>query len=371
MPRFLSFLLFLFQLPAAAEVVVDVDGFGEGLGGWKARKGQAAEYQISDAAYRTYRPEISPSPDGGIYVSVRIDHRRGFFASDDHASLELSFSADGTLVSAQSSLALQGRTITSELIKGGSSAATNVAAPSIDRAVKVGSDLVADLSAKILREKIIEPGRVSFPAAIRHNYNLLYLAVKPKAAAANPATAATVPASAPAPSAVQPPAGAPPAPAATGPSAPLPAPAPAAPSTGASLPVPTPPSPPTNGPTPPVPTPTGPAPANGPVPTPAPGATPGPNLPVPPATPAPAPADVGPPPPGSPAPAPVPTGADTSNSAPAVAGAKPIPLPEIKPYDPGRAAVTPLPPPKQKSPLLEHGDEVLKMARKYVLDDKP
>jgi hypothetical protein len=53
-----------------------------------------------------------------------------------------------------------------------------------------------------------------------------------------------------------------------------------------------------------------------------------------------------------------------------VAGAKPIPLPEIKPYDPGRAAITPLPPPKQKSPLLEHGDEVLKMARKYVLDDK-
>ena len=54
-----------------------------------------------------------------------------------------------------------------------------------------------------------------------------------------------------------------------------------------------------------------------------------------------------------------------------LAVAKPIPLPEIKPYDPGRAAMTPLPPPKQKSPLLEHGDEVLKMARKYVLDDKP
>lgn len=77
-----------------------------------------------------------------------------------------------------------------------------------------------------------------------------------------------------------------------------------------------------------------------------------------------------PPPPGSPLPAPAPTGADTSNSAPAVAGAKPIPLPEIKPYDPGRAAITPLPPPKQKSPLLEHGDDLLKMARKYVLDDK-
>lgn len=346
MPRLLPFLLLLFQLPAAAEVVVDVDGFGEGLGGWKARKGQAAEYQISDAAYRTYRPEVSPSPDGGIYVSVRIDHRRGFFASDDHASLELSFAADGTLVSAQSSLALQGRTITSELIKGGSSAATNVAAPSIDRAVKVGSDLVADLSAKILREKIIEPGRVSFPAAIRHNYNLLYLAVKPKAASAQqpgaPAATAAAPVLAPAPAAPN--------------AGPTPVPTPTAHATGPTL-------------TAPAPT----VPAAGPSlapPTPAPPAT-GPSQPAPTSIPAPAPPAVGPPPPpGSPA-APT-TGASTSAAAgaPAVAGPKPIPLPEIKPYDPGRAAITPLPPPKQKSPLLEHGDEVLKMARKYVLGDK-
>ena len=351
MLRFLSFLLLL--LPAAAEVVVDVNGFGEGLGGWKARKGQAAEYQISDAAYRTYRPEISPSPDGGIYVSVRIDHRRGFFASDDHASLELSFAGDGTLVSAQSSLALQGRTITSELIKGGSSAATNVAAPGIDRAVKVGSDLVADLSAKILREKIIEPGRVSFPAAIRHNYNLLYLAVKPKAA---PAPASTTPASAPPPATAPAPAEAPSTPVAAGPAAPVTA--PAAPSPGPSLPATGTPAPPATGPALPAPVPS--VPAAGPsLPTPP---APGPSLPTSPTTPTPAPPAVGPPlPPGS---------ATAATSAPTVAGAKPIPLPEIKPYDPGRAAVTPLPPPKEKSLLMEHGDEVLKMARKYVLEDK-
>jgi hypothetical protein len=48
----------------------------------------------------------------------------------------------------------------------------------VDRAVKIGTDLVADLSSKLLREKIVEPGRVSFPAAIRHNYNLLYQSVK-------------------------------------------------------------------------------------------------------------------------------------------------------------------------------------------------
>lgn len=360
MPRFLPFLLLLFQFPAAAEVVVDVDSFGEGLGGWKARKGQAAEYQISDASYRTYRPEISPSPDGGIYVSVRIDHRRGFFASDDHASLELSFSGDGTLVSAQSSLALQGRTITSELIKGGSSAATNVAAPSIDRAVKVGSDLVADLSAKILREKIIEPGRVSFPAAIRHNYNLLYLAVKPKAMPAGQPTASTVATSAPSQPAAVPPVPPP----ATAPNAPPPAPIPASSSTGPTLPMPAPPNPPAPGPTPPAPTPAPPT-ASPNLPTPA-APTTNPSLPVPPAPTAPAPSPSSPP---SSSPVPQPTGAPAPASAPTVTAPKPVPLPEIKPYDPGRAAVTPLPPPKEKSLLLEHGDELLKMARKYVLED--
>ena len=176
------FLALLFATSSFAAVEIDVESFGTSLGGWKARKGKAAEYEISEAQYRTYQPEVSPSPDGGIFVSVRIDHMRGFMASDDHASLELSFAADGTLVTAQSSLALQGRTISSELIKGGASASTSVAAPYVDRAVKIGTDLVSDLSSKLLREKIVEAGRVSFPAAIRHNYNLLYQAVRAKAA---------------------------------------------------------------------------------------------------------------------------------------------------------------------------------------------
>ncbi len=185
------FLILISAMPAFAGVEIDLEVLGSSLGGWSARKGKAAEYEISESVYRTYQPETSPSPDGGIFVSIRIDHVRGFMASDDYASLELSFSADGTLVTAQSSLALQGRTISSELIKGGASASTSVAAPYVDRAVKIGTDLVADLSSKLLREKIVEPGRVSFPAAIRHNYNLIYKAVRVKPDA--PPPAGTVP----------------------------------------------------------------------------------------------------------------------------------------------------------------------------------
>jgi hypothetical protein len=147
------------------------------------------EYELSGASYRTYQPEVSPSPDGGLFVSLRIDHMRGFLASDDHASLEVTISPDGAIVAAQSSIALQGITISSDLIKGTAAASTNVAAPYVDRAVKIGTDLVADLSSKLLREKIVEPGRVSFPAAIRHNYNLLFQSVKKAEATVRPADA--------------------------------------------------------------------------------------------------------------------------------------------------------------------------------------
>lgn len=323
---------------AHADVAVDIDAFGESLGGWLARKGKAAEYEISEAGYRTYQPEISPSPDGGIFISVRIDHRRGFFASDDHASLELSFAANGDLVSAQSSLALQGRTISSELIKGGASASTSVAAPQIERAVKVGTDLVADLSSKLLREKIVEPGRVSFPAAIRHNYNLLYKAVKyqekkPEAAAAKPS--ADTP---PAPGTTPPPAST------------TSAAAPRTPATAQASPPPSPASAPAS------------TPADASKASASPSTAPAAQPPPPPAASPSAKTPTAPPPP---APGP-PTSATTTTP-----DGKKIPLPDIKAYNPSGAPSTPLPASsstakKEKSLLMEHGDEVLKLARDVV-----
>jgi biotin carboxyl carrier protein len=59
--------------------------------------------------------------------------------------------------------------------------------------------LVADLTAKMLQEKIVEPGRVSYPAVLRHNYNLLFQAIRTAPAAPAPdAPAPTDPAPAPA-----------------------------------------------------------------------------------------------------------------------------------------------------------------------------
>jgi hypothetical protein len=169
-------LIFALSAHLSAGVSVDEEKLGNSLGGWKARTGKAAEYPLSGANYRTYRPEVTPTPDGGIFISIRIDHVRGWLSSDDHAMLEISVDKKGKVVSAQSSIAIQGRSVTSDVIRGGTDAGQKLAG--VDRAVQIGTDLIADVSAKMLREKIVEAGRVSFPSALRHNYNLLYQAIK-------------------------------------------------------------------------------------------------------------------------------------------------------------------------------------------------
>lgn len=186
--RFIFLLLAMSGLAGAA-VSVDVESLGNSLGGWSKRGKQAAEYPLSGASYRTYKPEISPTPDGGLFVSLRIDHVRGWLSSDDHAVLEITIDRTGNIASAQSSIAIQGRSVTSDLIRSGTDAGQK--AVGVDRAVQIGTDLVADISAKMLREKLVEAGRVSFPAVLRHNYNLLYQAIRtapvePPAARAEP-----------------------------------------------------------------------------------------------------------------------------------------------------------------------------------------
>lgn len=179
----------LLSAHAFADVKVDEDVLGKSLGGWGSRGGKAADYPLSGATYRTFRPEVTPTPDGGIFISLRIDHVRGWLSSNDHAVLEITVDSKGRISSAQSSIAIQGRSVTSDLIRGGTDAGQKVAG--VDHAVQVGTDLVADVSAKMLREKLVEAGRVSFPAVLRHNYNLLFQAIKtvepaPKAVTVNP-----------------------------------------------------------------------------------------------------------------------------------------------------------------------------------------
>lgn len=171
---------FLLSLSASlcflqAAPALKLDQMGKAMGGWKDRGGKAARFEVSGSKYRCWKPELTPTPAGGIFVSLRIDHLRGLLASDDHASLEVTFDADGNVVSARSSIALQGRRVTSDLVEGTGKLGTRFAG--MDLAAKVGAEMIAGLSAEVLRENIKEPGRVSFPAVLQHQYNLLCLAV--------------------------------------------------------------------------------------------------------------------------------------------------------------------------------------------------
>jgi hypothetical protein len=158
-----------------AQVRLDEAAFGESLGGWDVKRGKAADYELSGSKYRTYKPEVTPTPEGGIFVSVRLDYCRGMFASNDFATLEMTFDAHGVLSSTQSSIAIQGRKITSDVMR--SSVKLGETQGAVGSAVKMGGDLVADLTEKLTRENLVEAGRVTFPAAVRHNFNKVFQAV--------------------------------------------------------------------------------------------------------------------------------------------------------------------------------------------------
>ncbi|MDB4438210.1 hypothetical protein N9195_01325 [bacterium] len=176
--RFYSSILLVFSTCLCllqAAPVLQLDQMGEALGGWKDKGGKAARFEVSGSKYRCWKPELTPTPTGGIFVSLRIDHLRGLLASNDHASLEVTFDADGNVVSARSAIALQGRKVTSDLVEGTGKVGARIVG--MDLATKIGTEMISSLSAKVLRENIKEPGRVSFPAVLQHQYNLLCLAV--------------------------------------------------------------------------------------------------------------------------------------------------------------------------------------------------
>ncbi|YCM46599.1 hypothetical protein V2O64_11270 [Verrucomicrobiaceae bacterium 227] len=179
-------LLFLYfsLVTAGAQLVVDVEAFGKELGGWDSKGKKAADYSMSDADYRTFKPVVTETPRGGRFISIRIDNRRGFLSSDDHALLQVSLDGKGTLLALESSIHAQGKSIKSDVVlTTGKEAAAILGG---DVMLNAGLKLAKDLSAKLAGEAKVEAGRVVFPAVIVHNYNKLmkcvsYVEPAPKA----------------------------------------------------------------------------------------------------------------------------------------------------------------------------------------------
>ena len=84
-------------LPASA-ATFDSAAFGQSLNGW--RKNRTASYNIDNHSYLTHKPTVTPSPGGGIFISTRIEHRAAF-GKKTTSYIELSYSGEGTLITAQ------------------------------------------------------------------------------------------------------------------------------------------------------------------------------------------------------------------------------------------------------------------------------
>lgn len=86
-------LLFLLLVARAAASPFDSAGFGQSLNGW-TRDG-SAHYSLAGAEYRTLRPVVTPSEDGGETVAVTVLHRSNSWAEVPF-QLEVAFAADGS-----------------------------------------------------------------------------------------------------------------------------------------------------------------------------------------------------------------------------------------------------------------------------------
>ena len=83
----------IFLLLIARAAAFDSAGFGQSLNGW-SRDG-SAHYSLDGAEYRTLRPVVTPSEDGGETVAVTVLHRSNSWAEVPF-QLEVAFAANGT-----------------------------------------------------------------------------------------------------------------------------------------------------------------------------------------------------------------------------------------------------------------------------------
>ncbi|YCM46264.1 hypothetical protein V2O64_09575 [Verrucomicrobiaceae bacterium 227] len=100
-------------LPASA-ATFDSAAFGQSLNGW--RKNRTASYNIDNHSYLTHKPTVTPSPGGGIFISTRIEHRAAF-GKKTTSYIELSYSGEGTLITAQIRIMAGDKKLNTGLIK--------------------------------------------------------------------------------------------------------------------------------------------------------------------------------------------------------------------------------------------------------------
>lgn len=93
-------------LSSAFGLGVNVESLGESLNGWSKKR--TASYTVDSQKYRTHVPTVTENLDGGIFVSMRVEHLSALRA-DATAYLELTFTPSGYVGAAQVRLTMNGK----------------------------------------------------------------------------------------------------------------------------------------------------------------------------------------------------------------------------------------------------------------------
>lgn len=204
MLRLLTAILSLLLVPAAALALhFDSDGFAERLGGWEDKKQTRIKYAWSGSHFRTYRPVITRTPEGGAFVTAQI-HKVG--VSTDVCVLEMTFDRNGGVVAAQAKIRMGRRAYDTTLVKPApviAPAEPDPQAPPVaPLSEQIATELFKKLDAEVAkwnetltgqktRKDLIgrltqnsrqtENIRVNFSGAVRHNFNLIALHMRDSA----------------------------------------------------------------------------------------------------------------------------------------------------------------------------------------------
>lgn len=109
-----SIFLALALITPAFSANFDSEAFGKRLNGWQ--KNHSAYYQLTESNFRTYKPSATKSPEGGMALSTQVDLVIfGGQAALSH--IDMVFSVDGILLSAQLRSSIGRKTIDTGMIK--------------------------------------------------------------------------------------------------------------------------------------------------------------------------------------------------------------------------------------------------------------
>jgi len=192
MKRTIITLALALSAACAGAVELNIASLGQELGGWHDKR-KTASYDIANTTYQTYMPTVSPTVDGGIFVTTKICQSRG--ASYGICHLEMTFDSTGSVIAAQAKIKIGSRTYDTKVVEldrnardEAEAAGRKIASPT----AQIATDLFARLDEEILkwqkertdlaneRKDLIGrlagnsgDGSANLSGAVRHNFNLI------------------------------------------------------------------------------------------------------------------------------------------------------------------------------------------------------